>query len=229
MTYKAQRFDTEREWLDARGIGGSSASAIVGMNPWEDKYQLFDRLTKGNRTPEKKSKLLDYGHKVEPTIRRMFALDHPSLKVVAPKGYEMYRRLDKPYMTATVDGLLYEGKGRKGILEIKSHEVRRASDMDDWAEGKIPKNYLIQVLHYLLVIDDAEFVDFAVKHRFYEYDGETSRTYKSEFHYLHLERADVQKELEWLEAEETFFYEEYVRTGKRPPAPKSVKTLFERN
>ncbi len=226
MGYATERFDTEREWLDARGIGGSSASAIVDQNPWEDKWQLYDRLTKGNRSPEKKSKLLDYGHRVEPTIRRMFALDHPNLRVVAPKGYEMYRRADKPYLTATVDGILLEGKGRKGILEIKSHEVRKAGDMDEWRDGRIPPNYLIQVLHYLIVIEDAQFVDFAVKHRFYEYDGEISKTIRSEVHYLHLERADAEAKIAWLEAQETDFYENHVMRGMRPPAPTKVETLF---
>lgn len=227
MSYKTEHFDNEHDWLNARGIGGSSASAIVGLNPWEDKWQLYDRLVKGNKQ-HKKNALLDYGHKIEPTIRRMFALHHPQLKVIAPKNYEMFRREDKPYMTATVDGLLRDKDGRLGILEIKSHEVRRASDMDEWLDGRIPPNYLIQIMHYLAVIEDAMFVELVVNHRVYEFDGVTSTTIRSEFHYKHLERSEpeVQKQLAWLEHEETTFYESYVRLGKRPPAPKSVATLF---
>ena len=32
--YKVEHFKSREEWLSNRGLGGSSASAIVGFNPW---------------------------------------------------------------------------------------------------------------------------------------------------------------------------------------------------
>lgn len=228
MAYKKEFFKTEQQWLDARRIGGSSAAAVVGLNPWMSKQELWELLVgKAKPKAKKKSDVLDYGHKAEPIIRKLFAIDNPNLHVVSPKGYAMYIDLDRPYMTATVDGITIDKKtNKKGILEIKTHDVRKAGDMDEWNGNTLPKQYIIQVLHYLLVIDDAEYADFAVKIRFFSYDGSESKISKSEVRYYHIEREDVKAELDWLESNETAFYETYVLPRVRPPMPTKINTKF---
>lgn len=222
-TYTSETFKTREEWLASRGIGGSSASAIAGMNPWKTALELYQELVFQNAPKkEQNSPILQYGHDCEVLIRKQLALDLADTHTVkGPKGYTMYRSTKHPYMTATIDGMLREktGEKRKGILEIKTHEVRRQRDLTDWENG-IPSNYLIQVLHYLLVLNDFDFVKVVAKLNFFDYDRESKKAEltKTEYRYYHIEREDVKAELEWLERIETEFYEENVKKGIPPQA-----------
>ena len=51
--YKIFDFSDEAAWLKGRmnGIGGSDASAIVGMNPYTSNIDLFEEKI-GRRSPE---------------------------------------------------------------------------------------------------------------------------------------------------------------------------------
>ena len=51
--YKIYDFKDEKEWLSGRmnGIGGSDASAVVGVNPYKTNIELFEEKT-GRRLPE---------------------------------------------------------------------------------------------------------------------------------------------------------------------------------
>lgn len=42
--FKAYDFKNEQQWLKGRmnGIGGSDASAVVGMNPYKSNIDLFE-------------------------------------------------------------------------------------------------------------------------------------------------------------------------------------------
>lgn len=217
--YSRHVYKTRPEWLRARVIGGSSASSIVGVNPWQSRLELYLSLMEGPGD-DRDNEVLKYGRENEPLIRKMFKLDFPDKKVMAPRGYEMYIRNDKPYMTATVDGRTVDSDGRKGILEIKTHDVRNSEDLDRW-RGSIPQNYLFQVLHYMLVLTDYEYADLVAKLRFFDYDGTMRTLVKTETRYYHIERADVEKELAWLEKQETRFYEENFLKGI-PPQPNIV-------
>lgn len=56
---------------------------------------------------------------------------------------------DCPFIFATLDGELTDGSGRKGILEIKTTEIRRFIDWKKW-NGQIPDYYYAQIVHQLL-------------------------------------------------------------------------------
>lgn len=227
MAYAVERYKTEEEWLANRGIGGSDAASIVDCNPWQSKWELYDRLTGDDPIKPVRNAVLQYGHDAEPIIRKLFAIDHPNMKTKAPKGYEMYRSDKSEYLTATIDGLTIDGEKRKGILEIKTHDARPSDKPEDWGHGNLPKNYIIQVLHYLLVLDDCEYVDFAVKIRFMKLDEHRiMRPYNTEIHYYHIERKDVEKELEWLAKAEQTFIEECLIPRKRPPIPTKINVAF---
>ena len=51
--YRIYDFHNEQEWLSGRmnGIGGSDASAVVGMNPYKSNIDLFEEKI-GRRIPE---------------------------------------------------------------------------------------------------------------------------------------------------------------------------------
>lgn len=207
MKYTLETFKSREEWLEARSIGGSSAASIVGLNPWSTSLELYNSLI-GKRGKQKTGESLEYGQKMEPLIREIYRLNHPNWKVEDPIENSTYRSTEKPYLTATVDGTITDEEGRKGILEIKTHDVRKQEEYTNWVIGNIPKNYLIQVLHYLLVLDDYEFVEIVAKLRFLLFEEKVVE--REEIIYKHIERKDVEETIKWLEAKETEFYEEHV-------------------
>ena len=154
------------------------------------------------------------GIKMEPLIRKEFALDHPNYLVHTPKGYEMYRRIDKPYMTATLDGILTDKKTQdKLVLEIKTHDIRNSEDEQVWLNG-IPMNYFIQVIHYLAVMNN--FVGAIVVGRIRHFDYSDKETGKKllnvEYRYYYLDRNDEQiaNRIAYVEKAETEFWENNV-------------------
>lgn len=218
--YARETFGSRGEWLRARGFGGSSASAIIGKNPYMSKLELYKACV--NPSDEEKETVSDsmtYGVLAEPLIRKMFALDYgEAYKVHTPRSFEMYRRKDKPYLTATVDGILTNREtGERGVLEIKTHDMRNGADEENWT-GRIPDNYFVQVLHYMMVMDDMQYAILYAKLRYFRYDDEGSRTLDhSELRaYEPIRRKDVESQIKWLEAKETEFWEKHVAVKSAP-------------
>ena len=122
---KRIQFDSTDSWLNARhGIGGSDASAVLGLNPYKTNIGLYLEKTGQRTAPDISDKnYVKYGHDAEPLLRSLFALDHPEYQ-----------------------------DGRKGILEIKTTNILQSMQREKWRD-QIPDNYYIQVLHYLLVTE----------------------------------------------------------------------------
>ena len=219
--YTKETFKTKDEWLKARGFGGSSASAIMGVNPYMSKLELYRAIVMPNDHPlVKENESMKYGTKCEPLIRKIFTYDfEEKYRVRAPIGYEMYRRVDKTYMTATLDGILVEKfTNRKGILEIKTHDIRNKKDKQNWSKH-IPDNYYVQVLHYLLVMNDFEFAVLTAKLRIYDYfNAEGKELLKTEICNYYIDRHDeqVKRDLELLEKKETEFWENNIQKKIMP-------------
>ncbi|MFA5485785.1 MAG: YqaJ viral recombinase family protein [Bacilli bacterium] len=219
--YTRQTFGSREEWLGSRGMGGSSASAILGVNPWKSKLELYKSIVapaeKNIKVETAPNEAMQYGILSEPLIRKQFALDHPQFKVIAPRSFEMFRRIDKPYLTATLDGRLLEtATGRKGILEVKTRDIRNRADDQDW-QGQLPQNYFIQVMHYLMVMNDFDFAIVVAKLRFFDYfHEEGKKLLRTETRYYHIERSEVAQDIENLEKLETHFWENNVLKKRLP-------------
>ena len=211
-------FKSKEEWLENRGFGGSSASAILNKNPYMSKLELYKKIVSNEKKEEEQSNdAMTYGTNCEQLIRKMFALDFTNYKVHSPKNFEMYRRIDKPFMTATLDGILIDKVSKeKGILEIKTHDIRNKAD-DESRKVKLPDNYYIQVLHYLAVMNDFAFAILCAKLRYFDYYSEDGKKLlKQEIRYYYIDRKEVEKEINYLENEETKFYEENIMKKKIP-------------
>lgn len=77
------QFDSMEEWLvNRKGIGGSDASAILGLNPYKTNQELWMEK-KGQMSPVDISgkSYVKYGNDAEPLLRALFALDYPEYKV----------------------------------------------------------------------------------------------------------------------------------------------------
>ena len=112
-------------------------------------------------------------------------------------------------MQASLDGELTDQDGRRGILEIKTTNILQSMQREKWND-RIPDNYYIQVLHYLLVTG-YEFVVLRA-HLNTDWGWEKRTTVK---HYF-IERTEVQDDLDMLLREERKFWE-YVESGRKPP------------
>lgn len=207
-----QRFFSRAGWLHGREgrIGGSEASAVVGMNPYMSNVELWEIKTGRRRAEDISEKdYVKYGTEAEQHLRALFALDFPQYEVHYVENNIWYN--DKyPFLHASLDGWLTEKEtGRKGILEIKTTNILQSMQKEKW-DHRIPDNYFIQVLSYLIVTE-FDFVILKAQLK-YEYDGDIFLTTK---HYK-IERSEVEEDLEYLLNEEQKFYE-YIKADKRPP------------
>lgn len=194
---------TREEWLQIRhsGIGASEASAIVGMNPYMTNVQLWEYKT-GLKEPEDISDkpYVQYGIQAEKHLRALFALDYPQYEV-SYREYDLIRNEKYPFIFATLDGRLIEKEtDRKGILEIKTTEILKSMSKENWKD-RIPDNYYIQLLHQLLATG-WEFSVLKAQLKTTFDDG----VYLQTKHY-HIERSEVQEDLEYLLEEEIKFWE----------------------
>lgn len=209
--YRVHDFPDEAAWLAGRmnGIGGSDASAVVGMNPYKTNIELFEEKT-GRRIQEDISEkpYVIYGKQAEEYIRELFRLDYPEYQVEHHE-FRILQSLSYPFMQASLDGELTDQEGRRGILEIKTTNILQSMQYEKWKD-RIPDNYYIQVLHYLLVTG----YDFVVlrAHLISEWGRDKRTTVK---HYF-IEREEVREDLDMLLKEEKKFWA-YVESGRKPP------------
>ena len=203
------QFDSFDEWLDARhGIGGSDASAVLGMSPYKTNVELWEEKC-NIRTPDDISdrEYVKYGHDAEPLIRSLFALDHPEYSVEYFED-NMIRNEKYPWAHASLDGELTDKFGRKGILEIKTTNILNPMQRQKW-DGRIPDNYYIQVVHYLLVTE-YDFVELRAQLKS-EWKGEIRLSARD----YHIERSEVLEDIEMLKEEEEQFWQKVLKR-KRP-------------
>ena len=197
-------------WLDFRntGIGGSDASAVLGLNPWKTNVELWEEKS-GLKPPKEVScaEAVEYGSKAEAWLAKLFELDFPEYRLTTPKNI-VYRR--DGFMFASLDGELEDRAGRKGILEIKTSTIFSSINRERWNE-KIPQNYYIQLLHYLMVTG----YDFAILKAQLK-SSQQGGVYLQTRHYcIDVSDESVKGDIRYLrEAERTFW--EDVKTKKRP-------------
>lgn len=197
------------EWLKNRSrIGGSDASAIVGMNPYMTNTDLF-MIKTGQKQQEDISEkpYVKYGTEAEQHLRLLFALDFPQYQVDYVEN-NMFFNSKYPFAHASLDGWLTDQDGRKGILEIKTTEILQSMQREKW-KNQIPDNYYIQVLHYLMVTE-FEFVVLKAQLKSV-FNG---IPYLQTRHY-HIERSEVEDDINFLLNEERKFWTN-IQNGKKP-------------
>jgi putative phage-type endonuclease len=179
------------------------------MNPYRTNVELWELKT-GRRQPEDLSgnPFVEYGSRAEEHLRELFKLDFPEYEV----GYEennIWLNGEYPWAHGSLDGWLRDPEGRFGVLEIKTTNILQSMQREKWRD-RIPDNYYIQVLHYMMVLE-ADFAILKAQLRF-DYAGDIRLTTR---HYR-IDRADVLEDLEYLEKAERQF-SEFVKMDKKPP------------
>ncbi|MCU9592240.1 MULTISPECIES: YqaJ viral recombinase family nuclease [Bacillus subtilis group] len=133
------------EWLLERrkGIGGSDASVILGINKWQTPFELW--LDKTGQVPvsESGSEAAYFGSLLEDIVAKEFEI-RSGKKVRRRKA--MLRHPKHDFILANVDRLIV---GEKAILECKTTS---AYNLKEWEDDEIPDSYIVQVQHYLGVL-----------------------------------------------------------------------------
>ncbi|MDA7028494.1 YqaJ viral recombinase family protein [Bacillus sp. CLL-7-23] len=133
------------EWLEERrkGIGGSDASVILGLNKWKTPFELW--LDKTGQVPvdDSHSEAAYFGSMLEDIVAKEFEIR--SGKKVRRKN-QMLRHSEHDFIIANVDRMVV---GEKAILECKTTS---AYNLKEWENDEIPDSYIIQVQHYLGVL-----------------------------------------------------------------------------
>lgn len=191
---------SREEWLRHRSrIGGSDAAAIVGLNPYKTNTDLYLEKTGQKESSDISDKpYVLYGTKAEEHLRELFRLDFPQYQVQYFDN-NMYLNSKYPFAHASLDGELTDEDGRRGILEIKTTNILQSMQKEKWRD-RIPDNYFIQILHYLMVTE-FDFVVLKAQLKS-EFGGQI---YLQTKHYF-IERSEVEGDIEYLAEEEARFW-----------------------
>ncbi|MFB4326435.1 YqaJ viral recombinase family protein [Priestia sp. BR_2] len=136
------------EWLKLRrkGIGGSDASAVAGLNRYKSPVGVFLDKT-GQIEPEEAGEAAYWGNVLEDVVAREFSLQS-GLRV--QRSNKLYQHPKHEFMLGNVDRLIMDKSGRGiGILECKTASAYKA---DEWNDEKVPDEYAIQLQHYMAVL-----------------------------------------------------------------------------
>ena len=144
-------------WLECRDhgpkgdieytVGGSDVSTIFGVNPWVTPLELWmQKKGRMKRSDPKNQNQLDMGHMMEPIAAHFYGIVTGN-KVVPDTN--MYQHADFPYALADFDYRFEDtDSGEPGILECKNPTFYKR---DDWADGRYPLYYELQLRYYMAV------------------------------------------------------------------------------
>lgn len=213
---------SREEWLKERskGIGGSDAAAVLGLHPYMTNVELWEIKTgRKQKTDVSDEAAVLYGTKAEEHIRELVKLDHPDFDIF---HHDFSTEFNKKFtfIRGSFDGEIYVHHTKiKGVLEIKTSNIQNSMMLKKW-DNRIPQNYYIQVLHYMLVNEAFEFGLVKALLRF-EYEKQNNGLFESipsEFreYFINRNEEQVQTDLKYLLEKEIEFWR-YVEQDKRPP------------
>ena len=186
---------SHEDWLKLRkrGIGGSDAAAVCGLNRWRGPLDVYLDKT-STQQEECDNDSMYWGRIMEPVLRKEFS------KCIGLKVEEvpfMFCYKEYPFMLANIDGIVHEPDGSVSLLEIKTANGYAAKD---WENG-LPQEYYIQIQHYLAVCDlQKAYICVLIG--------------GNDFRYEVIDRDE--EAIQMLIAMESNFWNEYI-VGKNPP------------
>lgn len=124
-------------------IGGSDAAGVLGLSRWTTPLHVWAEKT-GQVVPEDISDKLfvKLGNRLEQTVAELF-MEETGKKV--QRVNETIFHPKYPFLGANIDRRVV---GEKSILECKTASAWKAKE---WDGEEIPREYIIQVMHYLAV------------------------------------------------------------------------------
>jgi putative phage-type endonuclease len=120
------RYGTPREeWLKLRmdGIGGSDALAVLGLDPWKTRMEVYLDKTGDDRAEREQTDTMAWGNYAEGSIADWFT--HKT--GIKARRCGLMRHADRPWQRVSVDRLTADG----GVLEVKNTNYHRRSEWED--------------------------------------------------------------------------------------------------
>ena len=145
MALTAEQLEERR-----RGIGGSDAGAVLGLNPYRTPVAVWLEKT-GRAEPEDLSdnEAVYWGNRLEDVVAEEFSR-RTGLKV--RRCNRTLTHPDLPFVIAHIDRqILSDGKRGPGVLEVKTAGQYAASKWGPSGTDQVPDEYLVQTAHYLAV------------------------------------------------------------------------------
>lgn len=137
----------KEEWLMYRkkGITGTDAGAITGLNPYVSAFQIYqDKRT--DEIEKFDNEAMRQGRDMEAYVAERFE-EETGYKV--RRANAIFQNEEHPFMLADFDRLVVGmPNGQRAGLECKT--VSPYSSVQ-WKDGQIPLHYQMQVQHYLAV------------------------------------------------------------------------------
>lgn len=133
------------EWLRWRkkGIGGSDAGAVCGLNPYSSPMKVYYDKT-SDEISDFDNEAMRQGRDFEDYVAKRFC-EETGFKV--RRANAIFYDEERPYMLADADRLIV---GQNAGLECKTVSPYSA---DKWKDGNIPLHYQIQCYHYMSVFN----------------------------------------------------------------------------
>ncbi len=195
---------SREDWLEYRkkGIGGSDVAAIMGISPFATIRDLFYNKTGVQPVIQEEEEsnwvAKEVGHRLEDLVAEIFS-KKTGLEVFPVRV--MFRHPLYPFMLADVDFFVRMPDGTFAILECKTCNYNAK---DKWADEGIPAHYVLQVRHYLSVMNmQKAFIACLYGNN------------ENEFVYRTIER-DLIEEEDIID-QETYFWQEHVLKNVVPP------------
>ncbi len=191
------------EWLEhrKRGIGGSDAAAIVGLDRWRSAFNVYaEKVGLKMDTPENEA--MRQGKDLEGYVASRFC--EATGKRVQRRN-AILQHPDYPWMLANIDRWVV---GENAGLECKTTSVFNRAK---FSQGEFPPNYYVQCMHYMAVTG-AERWHLAVL------------VLNRAFHVFTIERNEA--EIEALNQTEKDFWEQHVKK-QIPPVPDGSESTSE--
>ena len=147
---KQQTYDIakdEQEWLELRkqGLGGSDIGTMLGLNQYKSPYQLWLEKTGQIEAPDISDKIaIQVGNELEDLVARIFT---QQTGMTVQRDNKTHYHKDYPFLLANIDRKIV---GEKALLECKTTS---AFNKQQWEDDEIPASYIMQVQHYLNVLD----------------------------------------------------------------------------
>ena len=133
------------EWLAWRrkGIGGSDASIVCGVNRYKSPLELW--LDKTGQIPFGEAGEAAYwGTQLEPFVKHEFT-KRTGIEIREVK--QLLQSEEHPFMLANLDGVCHDDEHGECVFEAKTASAYKAGE---W-ENSIPDEYMLQIQHYMAV------------------------------------------------------------------------------
>lgn len=133
------------EWLEYRkkGIGGSDASVVCGINKYKSPVELWMEKT-GQLSYSEVGEAAYWGTQLEALVRDEFT---KRTGIEVSRVNQILQHEDYPFMLANLDGTCQHPKYGTCVFEAKTASSYKATEWED----KIPDEYMLQIQHYMAV------------------------------------------------------------------------------